>query len=255
MRLLSVAVKVAGELEASSVHWLFPDSTDLSVAAAAGLLCRSGYQFHWHNPGYRDFSDYLGELRSKRRKQIRKERREAAAAPVEIELYTGADLGEQQWQAYHRLYAATYDRKWGYPFLTPEFFQRVGETMPEAMVVILARHGDQYVAGAHGLRGTETFYGRNWGCSEYYRSLHFEICYYRIIEYCIAEGLQRFEAGAQGEHKLMRGFLPVETSSAHWIEHHQFRSAIADFLRRESLDVRAYIASAGEHSPFRNETA
>ena len=253
--LLKAAIQVAGKLKVSGVHWLFPEASDLAVAAEVGLACRTGHQFHWNNPGYRDFPDFLGELRSKRRKQIRKERREAADAPVTIEVLTGHDAGEEQWQAYHRLYAATYDRKWGYPFLTPAFFQQVGETMPDAMVLVLARHGDEYVAGAHGLLGADTFFGRNWGCSEFYRSLHFEICYYQTIEYCIAQGLRRFDAGAQGEHKLTRGFLPVETGSAHWLEDERFRDAVEDFSRRESLGVRRYIASASEHSPFRNASS
>ena len=218
-----------------------------SVSTSSG----SGCQFHWRNPGFRDFQDYLDAFTSKRRKAIRRERREADAAPVEIEVRDGSEMGEGQWAAYHALYASTYERKYGYPFLTRDFFLAVGETMTDGVLVVLARRGSRYVAGAHFFRDASMLYGRNWGCFEFHPCLHFEMCYYRAIEYCIAQGLDGFEAGAQGEHKILRGFMPVLTRSAHWVRHDAFRKAIEDFLAREERGVRAYISEMRNHSPFR----
>lgn len=247
----AASLQVAEQLKASSVHWLFTDARDREALEAAGLILRAGYQFHWRNPGFRDFQDYLDSLRSKKRKQIRRERREASGAGLEIELLHGSELSDEQCDAYHRLYSATYDRKWGYPSLSREFFHRLRRTLGDALILILARNRGRYVAGAHLFRGARSLYGRNWGCSEYHRSLHFEMCYYRAIDYCIDQRLERFEAGAQGEHKLSRGFLPVMTLSAHGILHPEFRRAIGDFTRRERLEVGRYIGAVAAHSPFR----
>ncbi len=249
--LAEAALELARRHRVSSLHWLFLGEADARALGAAGHLERTGCQFHWHNPGYRDFQDYLDALTSKRRKQVRKERREAAAAPVEVITLPGSEVREGDWHAYHRLYASTYDRKWGYPSLTPEFFCEIGHTMGDAVVLVLARREGRTVAGAHLLRGSDALFGRNWGCTEHHRALHFEMCYYRGIELCIGAGLARFEAGAQGEHKMMRGFLPVETRSAHWIADRGFRSAIADFLERERPGNAAYITEMATHSPFR----
>ena len=248
--LVEAALEFARRAEISTLHWLFPEDEDRAQLSRQGHLIRSGCQFHWRNPGYRDFQDYLDAFTSKRRKAIRRERREAAAAPVEIELRHGTEMGDEHWTAYHALYASTYERKHGYPALTREFFRAVGESMGERMLVILARRGSRYVAGAHLFRDASVLYGRNWGCSEFHASLHFEICYYRAIEYCIARGLSGFDAGAQGEHKLLRGFMPVLTRSAHWIRHTGFREAIERFLVREDQGVRAYIDEIQGHSPF-----
>ncbi len=247
----AASLQVAEQLKATSVHWLFPDDRDRDALEAAGLLLRAGFQFHWSNPGFRDFQDYLDSLRSKKRKQIRRERREAAGAGLEIELLHGDELSDAHCDAYHRLYSATYDRKWGYPSLSREFFQRTRRTLGDSLILILARREGRYVAGAHLFRGEKRLYGRNWGCSEYHRSLHFEMCYYRAIDYCIEQGLEAFEAGAQGEHKLSRGFLPVMTFSAHGVLHAEFRRAIADFTRRERIEVGRYIGAMSAHSPFR----
>jgi predicted N-acyltransferase len=249
--LAGAAIELARRHRVSSLHWLFVEPDDAAALATAGHLQRTGCQYHWRNPGYRDFQDYLDALSSKRRKQVRRERREAAAAPVEIEVLSGDEISGAQWQAYHALYASTYDRKWGYPALTTGFFEEIGHTMAQSVVLILARRGRQYLAGAHLLRGSDALFGRNWGCTERHRALHFEMCYYRGIELCIETGLGRFEAGAQGEHKIMRGFLPVETRSAHWIADRGFREAIAEFLERERRANAAQIAEMATHSPFR----
>ena len=245
------AVEISKAMDTSSFHWLFPRESDTAALESSGLLIRSGCQFHWTNRGYRDFQDYLDALTSKRRKEIRRERRDAASAPVEIEIHDGSTATEEHWHAYHALYSSTYDRKWGYPALTPSFFTSVAESLPDQTLVILARRGGRYVAGAHCFVGRETLFGRNWGCTEHYRGLHFEICYYRLIEHCIRHGLSRFDAGAQGEHKLMRGFLPVETHSAHWIRDQRFREAIGRFLSEERAGLRRYRHAMAGHSPYR----
>lgn len=247
----STAMEVCRRSRASSMHWLFTDSADSDALAEAGYLMRAGCQFHWPNRGFRDFQDYLDSLRSKKRKQIRRERREAAASGLRIEVLRGGQISEAQCDAYHQLYCSTYDRKWGYPALSLEFFQQICQSLGDALMVILASRDNRYVAGAHLMAGERRLFGRNWGCSEYHRSVHFEICYYLPIEICISEGLEVFEAGAQGEHKLSRGFLPVATWSAHGIHEPQFRRAVADFTRREQAEIRAYIDTMASHSPFR----
>ena len=245
------AVEVSKAMHASSFHWLFPREAEAAALEDDGLLIRSGCQFHWTNPGYRDFGDYLDALTSRRRKEIRRERRDAASAPVEIEVHDGHTATEEHWHAYHALYSSTYDRKWGYAALTRPFFENVAESLPEQTLVVLARREGRYVAGAHCFVGADTLFGRNWGCFEHHRGLHFEICYYRLIEYCIRRRLRRFDAGAQGEHKLTRGFLPVETRSAHWIRDSRFRTAIGRFLADESAGLRRYRDAMERHSPYR----
>ena len=245
------AVEVAKAMQASSFHWLFPHESDAAALEGSGLLMRSGCQFHWMNRGYRDFRDYLDALTSKRRKEIRRERRDAAAAPVEIEILDGRTATEEHWRAYHALYSSTYDRKWGYPALTLPFFIAVAAALPDRTLLVLARRGRSYVAGAHCFVGRDTLFGRNWGCTEQHRGLHFEICYYRLIEHCIRRGFTRFDAGAQGEHKLLRGFLPVETHSAHWIADPRFREAIGRFLAGERTQIGLYRRALEKHSPYR----
>ena len=245
------AIAVAKAMECSSFHWLFPHEGDSAALKDRGLLMRSGCQFHWMNRGYRDFRDYLDALTSKRRKEIRRERRDAAAAPVEIEIHDGRTATEAHWHAYHTLYSSTYDRKWGYPALTLPFFVAAAAALPDQTLLVLARRGRSHVAGAHCFVGRDTLFGRNWGCTEQHRGLHFEICYYRLIEHCIRHGLARFDAGAQGEHKLLRGFLPVETHSAHWIADPRFREAIGRFLAEERAGLRRYRLAMRKHAPFR----
>ena len=250
--LIAAALEIARNSGVSSLQWLFASEDDARLLQAKDHLARVGCQYHWHNHAYRDFQDYLDHLRSKRRKQVRRERREANASDVEIEVLTDGAASDADWRAYHALYSSTYDRKWGYPSLTPEFFCEVGRSMPDSAMLVLARRGNRCVAGAHLFRGRSVLYGRNWGCREYLPSLHFEMCYYRGIEFCIEQGISVFEAGAQGEHKIWRGFLPQLTHSAHWFRDRRFADAIADFVRRERTQIEQHASMMRGHLPFRS---
>jgi hypothetical protein len=239
----------------SSFNCLFPDETQAQAMAARGGLLRIGCQYHWENPGYRDFQDFLDRLNAKHRKQIRRERREVAESGIEIETLAGADISDEVWRIYHGFYCSTFDRKWGEPRLTLDFFRSLSQTMPEQTLLFMARYEGRYVAGAFALRGTDTLYGRHWGCSEFHRHLHFEVCYYRTIDYCIRHGLKRLDAGAQGEHKLARGFRPVRTWSVHWLSDPGFRRAVAEFLDRETAAIEHYIQQLAAESPYRRADA
>jgi len=245
------AIACAERYDASSVHWLFPTERDANSLREHGFMLRTGCQFHWHNPGYAGFDDFLARLSAKKRKQIRHERRDVERAALTIEVLPGGEVTEAQWETYHHFYRSIFDRKWGMPSLTAGFFKEIGRTMAERVVLILASNGGRYVAGAFFLRGPDALFGRHWGCIEYHRALHFEVCYYRAIEYCIEHGLRRFEAGAQGEHKLARGFLPATTWSGHWIRHPDFRRAIDEFLARERAAVAEYVVEMNAHSPYK----
>ena len=251
--LIAGLVELARQRKLSSVHVNFPEEEDFGLLAEAGFLQRVGQQFHWTNQGYRDFDDYLAALNHRKRKAVKKERREAlAGGQIEIDLLTGSALNEKAWDAFYRLYLGTSDRKWGQAYLTRRFFSMIGERMPDNIVLFMARRGRDYVAGAFNLLGRDTIYGRNWGAHREYRFLHFECCYYRAIEFACQHGLQRVEAGAQGPHKLQRGYLPVPTYSAHWIPDPGFRRAVAQFLTRERDMVEQKIEHLAEYSPFRH---
>ena len=198
----------------------------------------------------------MAALSSRKRKAIRRERRGATESGIDIETITGGDITEEHWDAFFRFYLDTGSRKWGRPYLTREFFSLIGETMPESVVLILARRDGVYVAGALNLVGSDALFGRYWGCAEDHPFLHFEVCYYRAIDYAIEHGLARVEAGAQGPHKLSRGYLPTHTYSAHWIRDKGFRDAVADYLERERSQVDHEINVLDTYSPFKkSETA
>lgn len=252
--LAEFALAHARQLKVSSLHVLFPDQEDIAILQQHDMLKRLGVQFHWHNNGYASFDDFLAALSSKKRKQLRQERRRVREADIGIEILNGHQANEAHWQCFHDFYCSTFYRKSGHPTLSLGFFIELAQLMPDEVVLIMARHDNQYVAGAFNLRGTDTLYGRHWGCSAHFDKLHFEVCYYAAIEYCINTGLARFEAGAQGEHKLSRGFLPVQTCSAHWLAEPAFHAAIADFIEREQQGVEHYTGIMGEHSPFRRDT-
>jgi uncharacterized protein len=244
-------VEFARRLNVSSLHATFCAPEDIAALRAAGALVRTGFQYHWENPGYATFEDFLAALNHGKRKSIRKERREVAAQGVELAVLSGDALRAEHWDAFHAFYIATSDRKWGSPYLTRAFFDRLQATMADRVALVMARHDGRWVAGALNLIGADTLYGRNWGCAEDFKHLHFECCYYQAIEFAIARGLKRVEAGAQGEHKLQRGYLPVRTYSAHWLREPGFEKAVADFLRRETKGIDQVIAELAAHSPFK----
>lgn len=235
----------------SSLHATFCIPDDVVAFAAAGLAIRTGFQFHWQNRGYADFEAFLAALNHGKRKAIRKERREVAAAGIELVTLTGDALEPSHWDAFFEFYLSTSDRKWGHPYLNRAFFDRLHETLRERVVLVLARHEGEWVAGALNMLGEDALYGRNWGAREAFKHLHFEACYYRALDFAIGRGLSRVEAGAQGEHKLQRGYLPVATRSAHWLRDRGFRAAVDDFLRRETPAIEGAMAELGAHSPFK----
>ena len=241
------------ELKLSSVHATFCTEADQAALVEAGWLPRIGTQFHWENQGYATFDDFLGRMSSRKRKSIRRERRDANAAGLRFETLRGEDITARHWTAFHKFYRATVDRKWGSAYLTREFFPLLGKYVGDRVVLMMAFDGDKPVAGALNLMGDEALYGRNWGGIGDYPFLHFELCYYRAIDFAIEHGLSRVEAGAQGEHKIQRGYLPKPTFSAHWIEHPGLREAIGAFLDRERPAMIAEMAAMAEAGPFRRD--
>ncbi len=253
--LLAKALAAAAtQLEVSSAHVTFAQTEDIAALSAAGYLLRKGVQFHWQNQGYRSFEEFLANLSSRKRKTIRKERAAVAEAGITLRALPGTEITSRHWDIFFRFYISTSDRKWGSPYLNRKFFELLGARLGEKVVLILAEKNGRPVAGALNLKGADTLYGRNWGASVDVPFLHFEACYYQAIEYAIGHGLARVEAGAQGPHKIQRGYLPVETASAHWIADAGFRKAVADFLRRERAASAHEIAALNEMSPYRNES-
>lgn len=239
----------------SSSHVTFLTEQESRLLGERGYLLRTDQQFHWQNQGYATFDDFLTALASRKRKAIRRERKEALSPGIEVAWLTGSDLTEAAWDAFFGFYMDTGSRKWGRPYLTREFFSVVGEKMADRILLVMARRAGRWIAGAINFIGADTLYGRNWGAVEHHPFLHFELCYYQAIDYAIAHKLSRVEAGAQGEHKLARGYLPQTTYSAHFIANPGLRRAIAEYLARE----RAYVQAAGEElaaaAPFRKDLA
>ena len=249
--LLAGALAVCGRVEASSLHVTFPREADWRRMGEAGLLLRQDQQYHWENAGYATFDAFLAALSSNRRKTIRRERRDAQAG-LEITGLTGGDLREEHWDAFFRFYMDTGARKYGRPYLNRRFFSILGERMADRVLLVMARRGDRWIAGALNLIGADTLYGRNWGAVEDVPFLHFELCYYQAIEHAIRLGLKRVEAGAQGQHKIARGYLPSPVYSAHWIADPALRRPVARYLEEERAAVQsemAYLEDA--YSPFR----
>ena len=248
--ILAAAEAVVDQNGLSSAHATFVQEGELDAFRAAGWLTRMGTQFHWQNRDYADFDDFLSALSSRKRKAIRKERA-AAQSAVRIAQIRGADITPDHWDAFWVFYQDTGARKWGQPYLTRAFFDLIGESMQDSIVLFLAYDGDRPIAGALNLVSPDCLYGRYWGCTREVPFLHFELCYYQAIDYAIAHGLPRVEAGAQGEHKLARGYEAVPTYSAHYIANAGFRSAVADFLARESQAMERQIEFLDEMAPFK----
>ncbi|MBX9760438.1 MAG: GNAT family N-acetyltransferase [Beijerinckiaceae bacterium] len=238
---------------ASSIHVTFPLKSECDALAGEDFMMRTGKQFHFFNRGYATFEDFLSDLASRKRKVVKRERRDALASDIEIHRLTGADIKEEHWDAFFHFYIDTGSRKWGQPYLTRAFFSQVGATMAERILLVMARRNGKWIAGAINFIGDDALYGRNWGAVEHHPFLHFEVCYYQAIEFAIARGLKRVEAGAQGEHKLARGYAPVTTYSSHFIADQRLARAVAQFLLQEREAIADAIEIYGEHVPFRRD--
>jgi len=250
--LINAVLSFAEKSQLSSFHCLFTNKQDSEYFKNhSRMMMRLGCQFHWRNNNYNSFEHYLEQLTSKKRKQIKRERRIVKEQEIEFEILNGHTATEQQWDIYHRFYESTFERKSGMPTLSNNFFKEIAHTMPESIVLVLAKYKNEYVASAFNLKGIDTLYGRHWGCSDEFDNLHFEACYYQGLEYCIDNGLKYFEPGAQGEHKIARGFMPTKTWSAHWIAHPQFNQSIKNFLQHETGGMLDYIQELNGHSPFK----
>jgi len=248
--LIESAINYAKNNAYSSWHCLF--AVDDIKPENNQVLERWGYQFHWQNHNYKNFDDFLASMNSSKRKKIRRERRRIEEQGVNVQYLSGHEINEQHWRVFYQYYLSTFSKKNNYPAFTLEFFQHLGNTMPSQVLLILAQHDDHDVAGAFFMRNENHLYGRHWGCLAEFHSLHFELCYYAAIEYCIEHNIQHFDAGAQGEHKVSRGFLPVKTRSLHWVAHEGFRDAIDGFLCKERVNINDYIDGVLAHSPFKN---
>ncbi len=243
-------IELANQHSVSSLHITFALEDEWNDLGEMGLLQRKGQQFHWRNRNFKTFDEFLASLNSRKRKMIRKER-EAANSAVKIEVLTGDTLTEHHMTAFYGFYLNTVDRKWAHAYLNHDFFQLLRERMSDNIVLVMAQDTNDYVAGALNLRGPTTLWGRNWGCTERFKMLYFEACFYRGIDFAIKNGLSRVEAGAQGPHKISRGYLPSETYSGHWIRDTNFRHAVEDFVDRERLGVQQEMEALSELSPFR----
>ena len=252
--LAAAALEMAREV--SSLHVLFPPTAEARLLQDAGMLMRRTVQFHWENArgqGYADFDDFLSRMTRRRRKNIRQERRRVEEAGITCRWLRGAEIERRHWEFFERCYRRTYAAHGSSPYLNLEFFLRLGATLPQHTLMILAERAGQPVAATLNLISNDKIFGRYWGAVEHVPLLHFECCYYQAIEFAIANGLRTFEGGAQGEHKLFRGLLPVETHSAHWLAHPRFARAIEDYLERESAGITRYVDELNEHSPFRTQ--
>jgi predicted N-acyltransferase len=244
-------VGLCGATHASSVHVTFAPERQWKFLASHGFLERTDQQFHWRNEGYDGFEDFLGTLASRHRKAIRRERRDALGSGITIHALTGSDITEDAWDAFFAFYMETGSRKWGRPYLTRAFYSLIGESMPEDVVLVMAKRDGRWIAGAINFIGSDTLFGRHWGAIEHHPFLHFEVCYYQAIDFAIRRGLKTVEAGAQGEHKLARGYLPQTTYSAHYIADPALRRAVRDYLKHERSYVAEAVRELADAGPFR----
>jgi len=242
---------ISGLAKFSSWHVLFPDNRDALLLEAAGLIRREGVQYHWFNREYTSFDDFLQACSSRKRKNLRKERESVQEQGISFELLAAVQISDAVWQKFYEFYQSTYQIRGQQGYLNLDFFRSIAKALPEQVFLVMARKEQQYVAGALFFRDAQTLFGRYWGCSTDYQNLHFETCYYQGIDYCISNGLKRFDAGAQGEHKLRRGFEPTATTSFHWIADTEFRRAIGNFCQQEAEHVTAYSLAAARELPYK----
>ena len=253
-RLLArAAIQFAGEVEVSSLHCLFPTGPEAALLEDEGLMLRRTVQFHWHNEGFADFDAFLARMNHDKRKKVKQERRRLREAGVHFTRKVGRDITEADWRFFFRCYETTYRQHHSTPYLNLDFFLRIAEAIPQSLLLVTGAIDDEPLCAALDVFTAEALWGRYWGTTGYVPGLHFEACYYQAIEFCIERGIGRFEGGAQGEHKLARGLMPVPTLSAHWIADPEFRRAVRQFLARESAGVGAYVDELREHAPFRHE--
>jgi predicted N-acyltransferase len=254
-RLIAAALQLARESGASSLHCLFPPADEAAAMRDAGMMLRHGVQFHWKNgntdTGYADFEEFLASLNHVKRKKIRQERRRVRDAGISFEWIDGPAVGDDLWTFFNRCYRETYRLHHSTPYLNLDFFREIGRRMPDKIVMVVALREGKRIAASLNIHNGRTLFGRYWGSIEYQPALHFEACYYQVIEFCIARGITTFEGGAQGEHKMARGLLPVETCSAHWLAHPRFAAAVEDFLARERHHVSLHLDELSERSPYR----
>jgi len=251
-RLIEAALGLAREQRASSLHVLFPLHEEALELESQGMLLRTGVQFHWRNPGYRDFDDFLSRFSHDKRKKIKQERRRVHEAGVELIRLDGREASTAQWDFFYRCYTRTYREHHSTPYLNRKLFERLAITMPQNVMLVIGMLEGKPICAALNVHNSHTLYGRYWGSTQFVTGLHFETCYYQAIEFCIARGIGLFEGGAQGEHKLARGFLPERTYSAHWLAHPQFAHAVEDFLNRETRGIAGYVNELNEHNPYKN---
>ncbi len=251
--LVSTIIEVSRKHNVSSLHVTFPLEREWELLGQAGFLMRTSKQFHWENHSYSNFDEFLSQLTSRKRKAIKKERESLFQNQIVYKLLTGAELTESYWDTFYQYYLNTIDKKWGQAYLTRDFFSMLGERLPNAALLIVAERNGEPIAGALNLIGNNTIFGRNWGSRENLKFLHFETCYYQAIEYAIANKLKWVEAGAQGPHKIQRGYLPKEVYSAHWIEDVNFRNAVDNFVIRERKEVDYEINELMKYSPYRSD--
>jgi len=249
--LAEAAIDLARQSGMSSLHCLFPHEDELEIWRACGMLIRRTVQFHWENDTFSDFDDFLSRMNHNKRKKIRQERRRLRDAGVTYERINGADATDDDWLFFNKCYHRTYREHLSTPYLNLDFFRSVGKLMPANLLLVFARHDGRRIATALNVIGNNAMYGRYWGAIDYQSGLHFEVCYYQAIEHCIANGIGRFEGGAQGEHKLSRGLVPVETASTHWLARPEFAQAIEEYLRRETSGIAHYVDELNERSPFK----
>jgi predicted N-acyltransferase len=250
-RLLDAAFALAAEQRVSSLHILLPPAEQAREFEARGLMLRSSVQFHWENPGWGDFDEFLAGMNHDKRKKIKQERRRVRDAGIVFRRLSGAQASASDWDFFTRCYHRTYRQHHSTPYLNRAFFRHLAQAMPENLLLVIGERDGQPVSSALNVHGASTLYGRYWGATEFHSGLHFETCYYQAIEFCIERGLKLFEGGAQGEHKLARGLLPIRTLSAHWLAHPQFAGAVEHFLARETQGIAAYLDELREHTPFK----
>lgn len=253
LALLNGLQQITQKLGLSSAHLTFLPEEEAITAGKSNFLVRHDQQFHWYNRDYSSFDAFLAQLSSRKRKQIKKERRAVTETDISIETITGQEIKESHWDAFYQFYIDTGARKWGQPYLTRSFFSAIGKTMPEKVVLFMCKRAGRYIAGALNFLGPDILYGRQWGCIEDHPCLHFEACYYRAIEYAITNKLSCVEAGAQGAHKLARGYEPVRTFSAHYIHNESFQTAVAHFLEQEREGIAGEINYLNTKTPFKKD--